>query len=122
MKNNVCLPKNYSVCDKNTYYNENNKKCENCDIGCIECEYFNLDSCLKCSKRRPYLQDGICINKCSEGYFIESKSNENERCFKCDSNCYSCVNHSRNCTSCKNGFKLNEKNECKQILLNGNKF
>ncbi len=122
LKNNVCLPKNSSICEKNTYYNEENKKCENCDIGCIECYSPQLNSCLSCSNRRKYLENGICVNKCSEGYFLKTELNENKQCFKCNSKCFSCINDSNNCSKCKDGYMLTTNNECKQIVLYGNKF
>lgn len=104
------------------YYNERYNKCQDCDIGCIECDSSTINGCLKCSDRRHYLQDGICVSSCTDGYYLETGLNDNRRCIKCNSNCHTCLNNSNYCLKCKHGFKLTEKNECKEYILRGKQF
>lgn len=88
-----------------------------CYSACSECEEKGDEKnhkCTKCSEKTKVLQEGNCINSCSEGYYEESKN-----CEKCSKNCTSCSKGeekngniiNRNCKTCKEGYYLiKEKN------------
>jgi hypothetical protein len=111
LNRNKCTTVNKKIeCDDGSYYDSIEKKCNFCDINCSKCYGKEEDKCLNCNDiRKPNLLNGFCVKECGEGYFLDSFT---KNCFKCNSKCKKCEEKSNKCSSCKNGYKLNEKNQC----------
>ena len=58
-----------------------------------------------------------CVNECPSGQFLKL-SFDHKICDECSDSCLNCVNSSENCTACKSGFFLKEK-QCLRDCPNG---
>ena len=82
----------------------------NCILQCYElcqtCESYSEDindqKCTSCANENQVLQEGNCIDVCSEGYYESEK-----KCLKCGDFCKTCENKDK-CEICYNGYYLNE--------------
>lgn len=60
-----------------------------CNFPCRDCAVGKPSQCLTCfmDTTLAYLEDGTCLEKCSDGYFFDKQSLS---CKKCNSNCLTC--------------------------------
>lgn len=78
------------------------------------CEFFEINQCTKCAEGF-FNENGVCVEKCSNGNFANS---ETKTCEPCDISCLTCVDSSTNCTSCPdNTYLLN--NACVSACPSG---
>ena len=103
-----------SECDQAMFYDVGSGDCRFCDITCEECSGRGEYSCLKCAQRRPYIQDGRCVDKCSDGYYLSA---ELSRCLRCGPDCQEC--DEAKCRVCQDGFVLNGDQQCERKLFYG---
>mmetsp|Transcript_10910 Transcript_10910/g.16555 ORF Transcript_10910/g.16555 Transcript_10910/m.16555 type:complete len:281 (-) Transcript_10910:3532-4374(-) len=82
-----------------------------CNYPCEECSSGNPSSCTRCfSDDKPFLQDGTCLDRCSDGRFYERLTGQ---CLTCDPTCLTCDQYSYNCTTCGvSNFLLLREYEC----------
>ena len=96
-------------CDNNYKY-ENGKCVLKCYDNCDKCSAYSTDInnqyCTSC-KNGFFLQKANCVEKCSNGYFVNDKY-----CQECDNSCETCDKASNNCTSCKNGQLFLQDGNC----------
>ena len=81
-----------------------------CDDKCKTCKEEPKEgnqNCLSCKDENDFLQEGNCINKCTDGFYDVG----NKTCSKCNETCKTCEINSNNCTSCIDGKYL-ENNTC----------
>ncbi|CAD8153931.1 unnamed protein product [Paramecium octaurelia] len=121
-----------------------NEDCENDDIlpfdGCSFCQFQCQSQCLQCINGECiscdessgwYLQNKRCETKCGDGIIAELEECDvnlnidngdisSNQCFNCRLTCVqNCVNCDRGiCKKCKNGYYLNDLNECENICGN----
>ena len=116
-KNNYCvINKKNNECDSGEYFDATLTDCKRCDITCGECKSGGEDSCLSCiDPRRPFLNEGHCVGRCNEGFYLNETL---QRCFMCSDNCKTCKSNANECVDCKDGFKLNSMNQCEEVMLN----
>ena len=112
---NICIDK-----VKEGYFISNNKTglLSRCHSNCKKCSKNYTENSQNCDICRDelFLQEGNCVENCSEGYYLE-----NNECFKCHDNCLNCeigpiIENgkiiSMSCSECKNSEFLNMiKNE-----------
>ena len=114
--NGKCIEK-VKICPEK-YFLNSNSICEECDYDkskCLNC-VMTKETCISCVSGY-LLENNKCVEKCSEGYFLnsnENKINSNENkinsienkneCLKCDETCFSCKNNSKNCISCAENY------------------
>ena len=106
----------------------------NCHKNCKECEETSTDDnnqkCISCKNTEYFLQEGNCVEKCSDfGYYEKDKKClkcsenckiciENNICIECyegkylDENDYTCKKCSDNCLTCSKGIDSNGNNNC----------
>ncbi|TSL97355.1 Proprotein convertase subtilisin/kexin type 5 [Bagarius yarrelli] len=108
-----------SSCPAGTFGNKTSGHCEECLPGCVRCN--EAQHCLKCINHL-YLQNGLCVAKCTKGY------SEGSECRSCAEQCATCTNEAGYCLSCEQPYLLYkhtcvvhcpegyyvESNECKQ--------
>ena len=106
-------------CDNNYKY-ENGNCILKCHDNCDKCSMYSTDDnnqhCTSCKNGELFLQEGNCVEKCSNKYFLNDKN-----CEKCDESCETCDKASNNCTSCKNGKYMDKNTEthmCKDCINN----
>ena len=106
-------------CDNNYKY-ENGNCILKCHDNCDKCSMYSTDDnnqhCISCKNGELFLQEGNCVEKCSNKYFLNDKN-----CEKCDESCETCDKASNNCTSCKNGKYMDKNTEthmCKDCINN----
>ena len=75
-------------------------------------EDINDQKCTSCKNENHVLQEGNCIEECTQGYYEEEK-----KCLKCSEFCKICQN-SENCEECHDGYYLDDENKCKQCSDN----
>jgi len=102
---------NLIACDEG-YIFENGicKQKFTCDDKCKTCKDEPKEgnqNCLFCKDENDFLQEGNCINECTEGFYDVG----NKTCLKCDGICKTCEINSNNCKSCIDGKYL-ENNTC----------
>ena len=86
-------------------YYEENKYCKNCNSSCLTCNKGFSDNsphCTSCKNNKTLIND---TKECNETCDITYYKNETEnKCYKCNSNCKSCSEGSKNgnnyCLSC----------------------
>ncbi|CAK8671603.1 unnamed protein product [Clavelina lepadiformis] len=79
--------------------------CRECDWSCTRCSGSSSSDCLDCMEGRR-LQNGSCVEKCSEGYYLSY-----DECRRCsDENCDSCTG-ANHCSGCLSPYFLHE-NTC----------
>ena len=102
-------------CEENYTFSEGkcnsicNDLCKTCDI---YSEDINDQKCTSCKSENHVLQEGNCIEECTQGYYEEEK-----KCLKCSEFCKICQN-SENCEECHDGYYLDDENKCKQCSDN----
>ena len=103
-------------------YKYENGKCilGQCNENCKECMAYSEDNnnqkCISCKDSNLFLQEGNCVKKCSDNYFVNEK-----KCENCDNSCKSCSKNSQNCTNCKEGYymvKTSDSNKCEKCSTN----
>ena len=103
-------------------YKYENGKCASgqCNENCKECIAYSEDNnnqkCISCKDSNLFLQEGNCVKKCSDNYFVNEK-----KCENCDISCKSCSKNSQNCTNCKEGYymvKTSDSNKCEKCSTN----
>ena len=86
--------------------------CETCSQGFTE----TSSNCDTCVNEYFFIQEGNCIEECSEGFYLVE---EDKKCYKCHDNCLTCdrgkIEESGNlvsmeCSQCKDNMIQNEKN------------
>ena len=86
--------------------------------GCNQC--FNSSSCYNCNDESVLLENDICLSKNvleeKHNYFIDETTKKYFSCSIID-NCISCLSKTE-CTSCQNGYILNNDKLCDQININ----
>lgn len=96
---NQCL----QLCPDGYYGQKSNNTCLKCDSRCELCTGPSNSTCSVCktdsNSVMHYLVYGssICSDTCPPGQFADSSS---FKCLLCDSNCDTCVDTSKKCTSC----------------------
>ena len=112
LKDSKCL-KQQTSCEEGKYLTTE-KLCDLCDTslckGCIS----TSTTCISC-QGSLLLQNNVCVQTCSEGYFPNS---DNTECRRCDSTCDSCTSDNL-CVSCINNLALMDGrcisgNECEK--------
>ena len=119
--NNNC----YTIDEKpaNWYFDSNHSKFEYCESGCTSCT--GQSSCTSC-RSGLYLDNGLCKQKCSSGYFpsmisVNSYSFNDYyyKCNKCYENCQTCSNEGNSdnmkCDSCKDN-QIKYQDNCYDIF------
>ena len=104
----------------NWYFDLSNSKFGFCDEKCKSC-FGEKNNCTLCANSDLVLDNGNCLNNCSEGYFPkEEQINQISyyKCTKCYENCQTCSeegsSQQMNCITCKiNQIKYN--NSCFDI-------
>lgn len=105
------------------------RDCSSCTSSteCQECfEGFYLNdqkSCTRCGNNCDICKGKDECKVCNRGYLLR-KFDENlydDQCTQCNSNCASCVNFPDQCTSCKEGFRINGT-KCISRLVCGFKY
>ncbi|KAM4807977.1 proprotein convertase subtilisin/kexin type 5-like [Rhinophrynus dorsalis] len=95
----------YASCPENTYNDDLQKICLECDTDCFSC---TENECLLCEDGF-FLLDGVCVTDCGPGFYADDIDNECDTCFR---TCESCHGPDYDeCTACKEGFHL-EKAIC----------
>ena len=98
------------------FFNGESNICELCNAPCTTCG-ANADECLSCT---PGLilngnvcaescgllieNDGVCVEFCPDGEFLNAASNS---CETCVSPCLTCSTSSQNCDTCISGMFYN---------------
>ena len=96
-----------------------NNKCLKCHPNCEKCtESSDSDEhqqCSICKDVNYFLQDGNCVSKCSNDFFVNGKN-----CEKCNNLCLTCENNKDNCKTCEKGKYLDNTNSdintCKNCI------
>ena len=66
-------------------------------------EYINKNLyIIKCKTGYDYLENGNCVEKCSEGFFLKNKD-----CLECNASCKECDKNENNCIKCNEDEYLN---------------
>lgn len=97
-------------CEENYTFSEGecilicNDLCKTCNIYSGN---INDQKCTSCKNENHVLQEGNCIEECTEGYYEEEK-----QCLKCSDSCKICED-SEKCKVCYDGYYLEENNESK---------
>ncbi|KAL4495395.1 hypothetical protein ABPG73_022440 [Tetrahymena malaccensis] len=94
------------TCPKGKF--EINKKCELCKFkNCKECD---KNSCISC-KNGLIKQENECVLKCKDGFYLDEKLRE---CQKCNGGCSLCEDK-QICLSCEEGYEHNKiLNKCEK--------
>ncbi|KAL4452947.1 hypothetical protein ABPG74_002512 [Tetrahymena malaccensis] len=100
------------------YDNNNEEKCQDCDITCQTCSGSSSTNCLTCMSDRIFNQEyKTCV--CKEGLYHVF---QDRKCGQCSQQCSTCVNSKFFCTSCKfsediplNGNCYCDKNDSSKI-------
>ncbi|EAX98899.1 hypothetical protein TVAG_210940 [Trichomonas vaginalis G3] len=79
-----------------------------CSKDCYHCTGKN--TCVKCVEGSKLYQSK-CYSSCEETS-EKTFDNGNDQCELCSSDCGTCSGSSTRCTSCKDGYVLNENNQC----------
>lgn len=88
-------------CPDGTYYNSNDKECEDCEVNCLLCK--SDKNCDKCKIGLVLFEDN-CLETCPNGYVKVGES-----CKKCDDNCKTCCKSNQSkCKSCHDDLILYE--------------
>ena len=90
------------VCKEN-YYLKDGKCILSCHDLCETCEDYSEDiydqKCTSCKNKNQVLQEGNCIDECSNGFYLDEK-----KCMKCSEICETCSkgpnNGLANCLTC----------------------
>ncbi|EGR32306.1 zinc finger lsd1 subclass family protein, putative, partial [Ichthyophthirius multifiliis] len=77
-------------CD-NKQFEDQNKKCQQCDLMCLNC--LNSNTC----------------DTCEEGSYLKRST---QKCELCDLNCKACIEKGK-CVSCKQNYFLTQNQQCK---------
>jgi hypothetical protein len=88
---------------KENYVLEGGKCIISCNDLCETCDDFSEDikdqKCTSCKNIKHVLQEGNCIDKCSNGFYLDEK-----KCLKCSKKCETCTkgpeNGNDNCLTC----------------------
>jgi hypothetical protein len=126
-------------CDTDEYYDQEEKKCKNCNPLCSKC-IDSWDHCLGCANEVLFNYNSNthkCDPRCPSGQYFHIKGflselgyifeyinflqeNDNSvdgnyrgNCETCSDNCAECIDSYDRCILCKNGYYLN-KNTCVQ--------
>lgn len=96
----------------NSYYSAKGI-CESCDPACISCSGPLKTNCLQCLNGN-FLENGICVTKCSETYWI---NNDTLTCEKCINPCLTCKSELI-CNTCIDNYIFNNERCVKfEIIL-----
>lgn len=118
LNGNKCMyVKKSTECPASYFFDFATNDCQTCDITCVECSDYRESSCLKCNDRRPYLQEGLCVDECDLGFYLDKKL---KKCIRCGPNCQICEEDRNQCKACKIGFSLDDKKKCQIDVLYGN--
>ena len=102
---------NLIACDEGYIFDNGlciqNIKCGDKYKTCKEEPKEGNQNCLSCKDENDFLQEGNCINNCTDGFYDDG----NKTCSKCNEACKTCEINSNNCTSCIDGQYL-ENNTC----------
>jgi hypothetical protein len=80
--------------------------CHECSDNCLEC--VSADNCTTCEPGFRQTNDGGCLGSCpNDDEFI----NEDGECESCTAPCATCAITSTNCTSCLDGYELDEESD-----------
>ena len=75
-------------------------KCEACHSTCATCSGPTSTACLSCTGTAAFLQDGACVEQCSNARFVEMIGAQ-ATCMSCYSSCLTCSSsQSTGCLSC----------------------
>ncbi|XP_013794564.2 extracellular matrix protein FRAS1-like [Limulus polyphemus] len=88
-----------SKCDKSFFLNEH-MLCEKCHPSCLTCDIRGVDGCTSCPPSAVLSHNGICLNRCLEGYYDVGGT-----CHACDYNCLRCSIEGR-CEQCRDKLVL----------------
>ncbi|XP_069898770.1 proprotein convertase subtilisin/kexin type 6 [Dipodomys merriami] len=95
-----CIPN----CEPGTYFDSELIRCGPCHQTCRTCVGPSREECIHCAQNL-YFQDWKCVPDCGEGFYAEETPGVPHRvCQRCEENCASCKDSSRNCSRCKAGF------------------
>ena len=81
----------------------------NCDYVCLTCQTENRMNCLTCKKEYPYYIKSRfrCLSVCPSSYYaIENE--DGKECKECQAPCETCYGNENNCTSCVEGYYLED--------------
>lgn len=110
--------KTAEYCSSGKFYDRNKRKCRACNAACKECDDELYTGCISCKNGLKLVdeynmkvkrQGKTCVNpskprKCSDGSFLDAKTNECRRCY---GSCATCVKYERdNCLTCASGYKM----------------
>ena len=80
------------------------------DSNCVQCQENSPAICVKCDTDY-YLSSDVCVDVCEDGTFSDTLSGQ---CQKCSPTCLICDSYGQ-CSSCKEGFYMDDENACVQI-------
>uniref|UniRef100_A0A3B4AGL3 VWFC domain-containing protein n=1 Tax=Periophthalmus magnuspinnatus TaxID=409849 RepID=A0A3B4AGL3_9GOBI len=83
----------YESCAHQYYLNTTTRTCRECDWSCNSCRGPLRTDCVQCMEGHV-LQDGLCSQHCSPGYYREG-----DHCLACDSDCERCLGPAQ-CQQC----------------------
>ncbi|CAJ1069789.1 extracellular matrix protein FRAS1 [Xyrichtys novacula] len=87
----------YETCAHQYYLNTTSRACRECDWSCNTCRGPLRTDCIQCMDGYV-LQDGVCSQSCSPGYFQDG-----DMCVGCDDHCLQCVGPGQ-CKRCSPPF------------------
>ena len=113
--NSIDVNSELKIIDCANNYKYKNGKCllSNCHDNCDECNYYSEDNnnqqCISCRNEKLFIEEGNCVEQCSEQYFLNMK-----KCIKCNESCRTCEFNKDNCLTCDetSSFKFLFKNSC----------
>ncbi|KAL4486108.1 hypothetical protein ABPG72_012161 [Tetrahymena utriculariae] len=102
--NNQCL-----ASQPDSTFCNSNYVCQQCDQTCDQCKApSDANQCTSCNinSLNKYFYNNQCLSQQPSGTYCDS----NYVCYLCDSNCRTCVNTAKQCTSCEDGLYLYDEN------------
>ncbi|XP_043916303.1 extracellular matrix organizing protein FRAS1-like [Protopterus annectens] len=99
---NSCIPE----CPAG-YYNANGV-CEKCHASCQNCNGGSPFACTSCKSSLVLAQNGMCVSRCSPGFYLDSS---HKVCQPCNSRCLTCESATV-CTSCRDPSRVLLFGEC----------
>jgi len=99
----------WSMCPSGTY--NASRQCITCDKECATCSNKGTLT-IDCTCKN-YEQNGHCVPKCDDEYYIEDE----QKCIKCNERCTTCTGAGTDTNVCTCKFKFN--NTCVELCPNG---
>ncbi|XP_042636544.1 proprotein convertase subtilisin/kexin type 5 [Orycteropus afer afer] len=102
LNNDMC----HQSCPSGFY--EDARQCVPCHEDCHECSGPSADECDLCADASLVLYDGLCLDECPAGTYLERETNN---CKDCHKTCKTCIS-SGTCKTCQEGLRKNTHGSC----------